>query len=192
MDCNVTEIRWHARGGQGAVTAAKMLAEMALSKGLYFQAFPEYGPERMGAPIQCFNRLSGEPIHTYCGVTSPSIVVIVDPTLCDVVDFTSGLAPGGRIAVNTGECPDTVKEKYNLHDYQVCTVDATRISMECLGRAMPNVPMLGALLKMTGLLTEEEAIGFISEYFGHKFPEKVIRGNIAALQAAFGEVQGLE
>jgi pyruvate ferredoxin oxidoreductase gamma subunit len=169
-----------------------MLAEMALSKGLYFQAFPEFGPERMGAPIQCFNRLSEEPIHTYCGVASPSIVVIVDSSLCDVVDFSSGLAPGGRITVNTGECPDTVKEKYNLHNYQVSTVDATRISMEHLGRAMPNVPMLGTLLKMTGLLTEEEAVEFLNGYFGNKFSEKVVRGNIAALQAAFEEVQGLD
>lgn len=185
----VTEIRWHARGGQGAVTAAKMLAEMALSKGLYFQAFPEYGPERMGAPIQCFNRLSREPIYTYCGVTSPHIVVVVDPSLCDVVDFTSGLADDGQIAVNTGECPANVIEKYGLHGYKVATVDATRISMEELGRSMPNIPMLGALLKLTGLLSEEEAASFIRESFGQKFPEKVVRGNVVALQKAFREVQ---
>ena len=189
MGSKVMEIRWHARGGQGAVTAAKMLAEMALSKGLYFQAFPEYGPERMGAPIQCFNRLSEEPIHTYCGVTSPEIVVIVDPSLCDVIDFTAGLSENGQIAINTGECPATVTEKYNLHGYKVMTVDATRISMEALGRAMPNVPMLGALLKITQLLTEDEASEFIKESFGHKFSEKVVKGNIAALKSAFEEVQ---
>lgn len=188
----VTEIRWHARGGQGAVTAAKMLAEMALSKNLYFQAFPEYGPERMGAPIQCFNRLSEEPIHMYCGVTSPETVVIVDPSLMDVVNFTAGLAEGGNIAINTSECPATVSEKYNLKGYRVVTVDATRISMEKLGRAMPNIPMLGALIKLTGLLSEEEACDFIRKSFGQKFSEKVVNGNIEALQAAFREVQGVE
>lgn len=189
MGSKVTEIRWHARGGQGAVTAAKMLAEMALSKGLYFQAFPEYGPERMGAPIQCFNRLSEEPIHMYCGVASPEIVLVVDPSLCEVVDFTAGLPKGGQIAINTSECPETVTQQYNLYGYKVATVDATRISMEALGRSMPNIPMLGALLKITGLLTEEEAIAFIEESFGYKFSAKVVKGNIAALQKAFGEVQ---
>lgn len=191
MGSKVTEIRWHARGGQGAVTAAKMLAEMALSKGLYFQAFPEYGPERMGAPIQCFNRLSEEPIYMYCGVASPEIVVVVDPSLCEVVDFTAGLPQGGQIAINTGECPATVTEKYNLYGYKVATVDATRISMDALGRAMPNVPMLGALLKLTGLLTEEEALSFIEDSFGHKFSAKVVKGNVTALQKAFEEVQAV-
>jgi pyruvate ferredoxin oxidoreductase gamma subunit len=185
----ITEIRWHARGGQGAVTAAKILAEMALSKGLYFQAFPEYGPERMGAPIQCFNRLSEEPIHMYCGVTSPQIVVIVDPSLCDVVDFKAGLLENGTVLVNTGECPATVTEKYGLQGYQVATVDATRISMEKLGRAMPNIPMLGSLLKIGGLLTEEESMAFVKESFGHKFSEKVVKGNLEALKTAFEEVQ---
>ncbi|EEG77948.1 2-oxoacid:acceptor oxidoreductase family protein [Dethiobacter alkaliphilus] len=192
MGSKVTEIRWHARGGQGAVTAAKMLAEMALSKDLYFQAFPEYGPERMGAPIQCFNRLSKEPIHMYCGVASPEIVIVVDPSLCDVVDFTAGLPKGSQIAINTGECPATVTEKYNLHDYKVSTVDATRISMDALGRAMPNVPMLGALLKLTGLLSEKEALSFIEDSFGHKFSAKVVKGNVTALQKAFEEVQTVE
>ncbi len=186
---NVTEIRWHARGGQGAVTAAKVLAEMALSKGLYFQAFPEYGPERMGAPIQCFNRLSEEPIFTYCGVTEPVIVIVVDPSLCDVVDFKAGLAENGQIIINTGECPATVTEKYGLEGYKVATVDATRISMEKLGRSMPNIPMLGSLLKVSGLLTEEESLNFIKESFGHKFSEKVVKGNLEAMKTAFEEVQ---
>ncbi|MBS4023002.1 MAG: 2-oxoacid:acceptor oxidoreductase family protein [Dethiobacter sp.] len=189
MGKNITEIRWHARGGQGAVTAAKVLAEMALSKGLYFQAFPEYGPERMGAPIQCFNRLSDEPIHMYCGVTSPQLVVVVDPSLCDVVDFKAGLIEAGSIIINTGECPATVTEKYGLYGYKVATVDATRISMEKLGRSMPNIPMLGSLLKVSGLLTEEEALEFIQESFGHKFSDKVVRGNLEALKTAFEEVQ---
>ncbi|MBC7344942.1 MAG: 2-oxoacid:acceptor oxidoreductase family protein, partial [Clostridia bacterium] len=97
------EIRWHARGGQGAVTASKMLAELALEHNLYFQAFPEYGPERMGAPIQCFNRLSRDPISIYCGITFPNIVVVVDPTLIGIVDITAGLQPEGKILVNSAE-----------------------------------------------------------------------------------------
>jgi pyruvate ferredoxin oxidoreductase gamma subunit len=185
----MTEIRWHARGGQGAVTAAKMLAEMALCKGLFFQAFPEYGPERMGAPIQCFNRVSDEPIRTYYSVTQPDIVMVVDPSLCDVIDFTSGMAAGAQVVINTGECPDTMKEKYKLYDYKVATVDAIRISTETMGRSMPNIPMLGALLKINGLFSLEEAKNFTEDYFGSKFPQKVIEANIKALVRAFEEVQ---
>ncbi len=189
MGKKITEIRWHARGGQGAVTTAKMLAEMALSKGLYFQAFPEYGPERMGAPIQCFNRLSEEPIHIYCGVESPEVVLVVDPTLCDVVNFTAGMPENGLIIINTGECPATMTEKFRLNRYKVATVDATRISMEALGRSMPNIPMLGAFLKVFGLLGEAEACDFVNTHFGQKFSSKVVSGNIRALQRAFEEVQ---
>lgn len=189
MSKKLAEIRWHARGGQGAVTAAKMLAEMALTKGLYFQAFPEYGPERMGAPIQCFNRLSEEPIRTYCGVESPEVVLVVDPTLCDVVDFSAGIPEKGLIIINTSECPATMTEKFRLHGYKVATVDATRISMEELGRSMPNIPMLAAFLKVSGLLGEEEARQFVDTNFGRKFSAKVVAGNIKALQRAFGEVQ---
>jgi pyruvate ferredoxin oxidoreductase gamma subunit len=189
MAKKITEIRWHARGGQGAVTTAKMLAEMALSKGMYFQAFPEYGPERMGAPIQCFNRLSYEPIYVYCGVESPEIVLVVDPTLCDVVNFTTGMPENGLIIINTSECPATMTEKFRLHSYKVATVDATRISMEALGRAMPNIPMLGAFLKVFGLLGEAEAGQFVRSNFGQKFSAKVVAGNIKALERAFAEVQ---
>lgn len=189
MGKKITEIRWHARGGQGAVTAAKMLAEMALSKGLYFQAFPEYGPERMGAPIQCFNRLSEEPIRTYYSVTEPDIVVVVDPSLCDVINFSAGMPKGAQVIVNTGECPDTVKSKYRLDDYSVATVDAVKISMETMGRSMPNVPMLGALLQINKLFTLEEAKAFTQNYFADKFSAKVINANLAALERAFQEVQ---
>ena len=185
----VMEIRWHARGGQGAVTAAKTLAEMSLTKDMFFQAFPEYGPERMGAPIQCFNRLSDKKISIYCGVTNPQIVLVIDNTLLDVVDITSGLDEDGIIIINTGLHPDEVRAKYNLVGRTLYTLDATHISLQELGKFMPNVPMLGALLKVTGLLTQEEAGDFLRNSFGKKFSSKVVDSNLAALNRAFGEVK---
>lgn len=187
---DVLEIRWHARGGQGAVTAAKTLAEMSLTKDMFFQAFPEYGPERMGAPIQCFNRLSKDKISTYCGITNPQIVIVVDPTLLEVVDITAGLAEDGIILVNSHEDPKVIREKFNIKGRKIYTVDATHISIDALGRFMPNIPMLGALLKVTGLLSKEEAATFLKESFGKKFSQKVANSNIVALERAFEEVKG--
>jgi len=188
----VMEIRWHARGGQGAVTAAKTLAEMTLTKDMFFQAFPEYGPERMGAPIQCFNRLSDKKISIYCGVTNPQIVIVSDQTLLDVVDITAGLADDGIIIVNSEFPLDKVSAKIkNLGGRKLYTLDATHISLNELGKFMPNVPMLGALLRITGLMTKEEAGSFLHDSFGKKFPAKVVDSNIKALNRAFEEVKGL-
>lgn len=185
----VIEIRWHARGGQGAVTAAKTLAEMSLTKDMFFQAFPEYGPERMGAPIQCFNRLSENKISTYCGITNPAIVVVVDPTLLEVVDISTGLAADGTLIINTPKSPSEIRSKINLNGRKIYTVDATHISLEAMGRFMPNIPMLGALLKATGLLTIEEAVDFLRNNFGKKFPSKVVESNVVAMERAFEEVE---
>ncbi len=190
MAKDVMEIRWHARGGQGAVTAAKTLAEMSLAKDMYFQAFPEYGPERMGAPIQCFNRLSKKKISTYCGITQPDIVVVVDSSLLGVVDITAGLSEDGIIIVNTTDEPKTVRKKLNLNEHKLFVVDATHISLKSLGRFMPNIPMLGAVLKVTGLLEKEEAAEFLSKSFSKKFSAKIVEKNIKALKQAFGEVKG--
>jgi pyruvate ferredoxin oxidoreductase gamma subunit len=186
----VMEIRWHARGGQGAVTAAKTLAEMSLTKNMFFQAFPEYGPERMGAPIQCFNRLSDNKISIYCGVTNPQIVLVIDKTLLDVVDITSGLDDDGIIIVNTELQPEEVRVKHNLTGRTLYTLDATHISLDELGKFMPNIPMLGALLKVTGLLTQKEASNFLKDSFGKKFSSKVVESNIRALDRSFEEVKG--
>ena len=185
---SVLEIRWHARGGQGAVTA-KTLAEMSLTKDMFFQAFPEYGPERMGAPIQCYNRLSKKPISTYCGITNPHIVVVVDPTLLDVVDITSGLDDDGIIIINTAEVPKNIREKLGVNGRKIFTVDATHISLKQLGRFMPNIPMLGAVLKATDLMEKDEAVTFIRKAFDKKFPPKVVESNIKALEQAFEEVK---
>ena len=190
MAKDVMEIRWHARGGQGAVTAAKTLAEMSLTKNMYFQAFPEYGPERMGAPIQCFNRISKKKISTYCGITQPDIVVVVDPSLLGVVDITAGVSNDGIIIVNTTDNPQTIRKRLNLNGQKLFVVDATHISLKSLGRFMPNIPMLGAVLKVTGLLEKEEAAEFLSKSFSKKFPVKVVENNIKALEEAFREVKG--
>jgi len=186
---NLTEIRWHARGGQGAVTAAKTLVEMVLPKGLYFQAFPEYGPERMGAPIQIFNRISPEPISTYCGVTEPDIVLVVDDTLMEVVDVTAGLKDGGTIVVNTAMDPEEFKKQYPLNGYKLYTLDATHLAMEIIGRPFANVPMLGALLYVTGLMEKDEAGKILQESFGKRFPEKIVEKNVATLTRAYEEVK---
>ncbi|RJX29468.1 MAG: pyruvate synthase [Dethiobacter sp.] len=185
----VLEIRWHARGGQGAVTAAKTLAEMSLTKDMFFQAFPEYGPERMGAPIQCFNRLSKKKISTYCGITNPHIVVVVDPTLLDVVNITAGLDDDGILIINTTEDPKDIREKLSVNGRKIYTVDATHISLNKLGRFMPNIPMLGAVLKATGLLEKEEAKEFLRKSFDKKFSTKVVESNVKALEQAFEEVK---
>ena len=186
---DVLEIRWHARGGQGAVTAAKMLAEISLSNNMYFQAFPEYGAERMGAPIQCFNRLSFAPISTYCGVTEPHIVVVVDSTLLDGVDVTAGLAEDGIMIINSTETPAAVRRTANITGRKLYTIDATAISLETLGRPMPSVPILGALIKVTKLMQEEDAARYLEEAFRKRFSPRVVEANLAALRRAFEEVQ---
>jgi len=187
----LTEIRWHARGGQGAVTAAKLLAEMALAEDLYFQAFPEYGPERMGAPIQCFNRLSKIPISIYTSVEEPDLVVVVDPTLLGTVDVTRGLKPGGGLLINSSKTPAELQKELAVNNHRLFTIDATRISLEAMGRAMPNTPMLGALLRVLNVIPLEVAVEYLQESFAPKFGPKVTAGNLTALQRAFAEVQGV-
>lgn len=187
----VVEIRWHARGGQGAVTASKLLAEMALENEMYFQAFPEYGPERMGAPIQCFNRLSRKPLTIYCGVTNPDLVVVVDPTLVGIVDFTAGLSPKGMILVNTPEEPRVFETQLPLKEgWKVWTVDATKIAWEEMGQAMPNTPMLGALIHLLDFMPLEKALAYIESSFQKKFGAAVTAKNLRAVKRAYEEVKG--
>ena len=186
---NITEIRWHARGGQGAVTASKTLVEMVLPKDMYFQSFPEYGPERMGAPVQIFNRISPSPISVYCGITEPDIVMVVDSTLMDVVDVTSGLKSGGTIVINTHLAPEEINRLYNLDDYRLFTLDATHIALDTIKRPFSNIPMLGALLRVTELLEKEEASEILKQSFGKKFPPHIVEKNTEALSRAFEEVK---
>jgi pyruvate ferredoxin oxidoreductase gamma subunit len=186
----LTEIRWHARGGQGAVTAAKMVAELALGQGKHFQAFPEYGPERSGAPIVAFTRVSDEPIQIYAGVEHPAIVVVLDPSLLSAIDVMKGAPEDAIVLVNSEMAPAEVRREHGLKGGRLFTVAATRIATETIRRPIPNTPMVGALTRITGLFPIEEVLEFLRADFGKKFPPKVVEGNITAITRAYEEVQG--
>jgi len=185
----LTEIRWHGRGGQGAVTAAKMVAEVALGQNRYFQAFPEYGPERSGAPIVAFTRISDEPIQVYSGIEHPQIVVVLDPSLLSIVDVTKGAPEDAVVLVNSDLPPAQLRAHYHLQGRRLYTVAATKIATETIGRAIPNTPMVGALVRITGMFPIEDVVEFLRADFGKKFPPKVVEGNIKALTRSYEEVQ---
>ncbi|MDO8525625.1 MAG: 2-oxoacid:acceptor oxidoreductase family protein [Candidatus Omnitrophota bacterium] len=190
---DLTEIRWHGRGGQGAKTAALLFADAALAQGLYIQAFPEYGPERMGAPVTAFNRLSSKPILLHSGVTNPSIVIVLDPTLTEGVDVSDGLPEHGVLLINSEKAPADIRKELNITgSVKVWTVDASTISKETIGRDIPNTPMLGALIKATGILDFKEMIEDMRKKLEKKFKSKpeVIEGNLKAIERAYGEVKG--
>jgi len=189
---DLIEIRWHGRGGQGAKTAALLLADAALASGKYIQAFPEYGPERMGAPVASFNRLSSKPILLHSGVTNPDVVIVLDPTLIDTVDVTEGMPENGVIIINTDKPPAEVKKGLNVAGgIKVFTVDASTISKETIGREIPNTPMLGALIKATGILDFKEMMEDTKKKLEKKFKSKpeIVGGNIKAIERAYNEVK---
>lgn len=185
------EIRWHGRGGQGAKTAAILFADAALGEGKFVQAFPEYGPERMGAPVAAYNRLSDTPISIHCGVTNPQVVAVLDPTLMSIVDVTSGLNEDGILLINTSKTPAQVRKEIGLKDKKLFTIDASTISKETIGREIPNTPMLGAVVKITELINFERMIADTRKKLEKKFKTKpeVIDGNIKAIQRAYEEVK---
>ncbi len=185
------EIRWHGRGGQGTVTAAKTLGEAMIETPLYFQAFPEYGPERMGAPIKAYNIISEEKIYKHCPVIYPNVVVIVDSSLIYSESFLEGTDENAKIIFNTEKSPSQIRQELGIVGRSLYSVDANNISLECLGRVIPNTPMLGALLKVTGVLELEKFLERVKHTFQHKkFPEKVILGNIQSIKRAYEEVKG--
>ncbi len=186
----LTEIRWHGRGGQGAVTAAKMVAEVALGQQKHFQAFPEYGPERSGAPIVAFTRISDEPIQIFSGVEQPGIVAVLDPSLLTIVDVTKGAPDDAIVLINSDLPPAALRAKAHMKGRKLYTVAATKIAVETIGRAIPNTPMVGALVRIAGLFPLESVVEFMRAEFGKKFPPKVVEGNVAALTRAYQEVQG--
>lgn len=189
MPKDLIEIRWHGRGGQGAKTAAQFLAEAALDKGQFIQAFPEYGPERAGAPMKVFTRISSQPINLHCGITNPQIAVVIDPTLLDAVDVTEGLGEEGILLVNSQESPQAIKEKLSFSEGKLYTVDATRIALETIGLSFPNTPMLGALLKITGLVSLEVLKEKIKGKFAKKLSPEKLKGNIDAVERGYKEVR---
>jgi pyruvate ferredoxin oxidoreductase gamma subunit len=184
------EIRWHGRGGQGAKTAAQLLAEAAMDTGKYIQAFPEYGPERAGAPMRSYNRISPDPIRIHSAVTDPGYVVVIDPTLLVGVDVAEGLGENGALLVNTSMTPGQVRERIGLKHARVYTVDASAISMQLLGKNMPNTPMLGALAKVGGFLAIEDLKSKLHHKFDKKLGAEGAEANIRALERAASEVKG--
>ena len=185
------EIRWHGRGGQGAKTACLLLADVAFSSGKHVQGFPEYGPERMGAPITAYNRITDEHCKVHSNIYTPDYVVVVDETLLKSVDVTSGLKETGALIINTKKSPDEVRTMLKRYKGRVCAVDAEKISMETLGRNFPNTPMLAAVVKVSNVIDQERFIKDMRESFEHKFASKpnVIEGNMKALVKAMEEVK---
>ena len=188
---NLIEIRWHGRGGQGAKTASLLLADAAFNTGKYIQGFPEYGPERMGAPITAYNRISDKPITVHSNIYEPNYVVVVDDTLLDVVPVTDGLKETGAIVINTTKSPEIIKKSLNGYTGAVYTIDARKISIDTLGKYFPNTPMLAAIVKVSGIMSDEALLDDMKNSFKHKFAKKpeVIEGNMKALELALKEVR---
>jgi pyruvate ferredoxin oxidoreductase gamma subunit len=186
----LVEIRWHGRGGQGAKTAAFLLAEALVEQGKFGQGFPDYGPERMGAPIRAYNRISDKPVRLHCDVREPGIVVVLDPTLVGSGDITAGLTSDGTVLVNSPDDPGVLRKQLGLDGGKVFTVDATGIALAEIGRPIPNSPMIGALLKVTELADIESMIGIVGKKFEGKFSREVVDGNVRAMKRAYEEVKG--
>ena len=188
---NLIEIRWHGRGGQGAKTASLLLADAAFNTGKYIQGFPEYGPERMGAPITAYNRISDAPITIHSNIYEPDYVVVVDDTLLTSVPVTAGLKKEGAIVINTTKSPEQLKKLLKGYEGAVYTIDARKVSEETLGRYFPNTPMLAAIVKVTGIMSDEAFLEDMKGSFKHKFAKKpeVIDGNMKALELALKEVK---
>ena len=177
---NLIEIRWHGRGGQGAKTASLLLADAAFNTGKYIQGFPEYGPERMGAPIT---------VHS--NIYEPDYVVVVDDTLLETVNVTAGLKQTGAIIINSTKDNDYLKKALNGYNGDIYKIDARKVSMETLGRYFPNTPMLAAVVKVSKVMSEEEFLNDMVGSFKHKFAKKpeVIDGNMKALEMALKSVE---
>jgi pyruvate ferredoxin oxidoreductase gamma subunit len=188
---DLIEIRWHGRGGQGAKTASLLLADAAFNTGKYIQGFPEYGPERMGAPITAYNRISTSPITIHSNIYEPDYVVVVDDTLLESVDVTAGLKETGAIVINTTKDAEYLREVLKGYKGEIYKIDARKISMETLGRYFPNTPMLAAIVKVSKVMTDEEFLNDMQGSFKHKFAKKpeVIEGNMKALEMALKEVE---
>ena len=188
---NLIEIRWHGRGGQGAKTASLLLADAAFNTGKYIQGFPEYGPERMGAPITAYNRISDTPITIHSNIYEPDYVVVVDDTLLQAVDVTAGLKPNGAIIINTTKEFNELQPHLNNYEGSVYCIDARKISVDALGKYFPNTPMLAAIVKVSGIMSDENFLKDMEGSFKHKFAKKpeVIEGNMKAITLALQEVK---
>lgn len=185
----LTEIRWHARAGQGAVTAAKVVAETALAADQYLQAMPEYGPERMGAPIKAFTRISSDPIEIHCNIENPDIVIVLDDSLLDIVDVAEGVHDDGVILINTCTPPAEVRAKLGVSGgVRIACVDASGIALDTIKRDIPNTPMVGALIKATSVVDLEAFKGLLAKNLSKKFGQEMIDANWVSVDRAFEEV----
>ncbi len=179
------EIRVHGRGGQGAVTLAELTALAAIKEGKYAQSLPSFGPERRGAPVQAFVRVSEDkPIKIRTEIHEPDVVVVLDPSLLQVMDVTSGLKDGGIIVINTDNTPEEMSNKLNSSKWRVSTVDATKIARETLGIPVANTTMLGAMVKLTGVVNLDSLVEPLKKRFG-RMAEK----NINTMKRAYDEVK---
>lgn len=185
----IIEVVWHGRGGQGAVTAAKLLAEAALREGKNIQAFPEFGAERTGAPVRSFTRISDGTITIHCSITSPDCIVVLDSTLLDAVDITEGMKKESVIVLNTVRSPKEIRDQLGIEGGKIFTVDATSISVAKLGRNIPNMPMVGAMIKATGIIKIENLIETFKESLAKKFTPEIIKGNIEAIEEAYKQIK---
>ncbi len=181
----ITEFRWHGRGGQGVVTSNQMLGKAALAEGNYIQAFPEFGPERTGAPVRAFLRISKEPIQIYAQVYAPDVVVCIDPTLLEVVNPAEGLQTEGTLVVNTEEEPKSIRDRFGFTTGTVVTVDASTIAMEVMGRPFYNMPTMAAAVKATGVVDIDTVIGEVLE----RYPGKIGELNKVAIERACEEAK---
>ena len=188
---NLIEIRWHGRGGQGAKTASLLLADAAFNTGKFIQGFPEYGPERMGAPITAYNRISDQPITIHSNIYQPDYVVVVDDSLLEAVDVTAGLKKEGAIVINTTKEAEEIKKLLKGYEGKIYKIDARKISIEALGKYFPNTPMLAAIVKVSNVMSDEDFLNDMKGSFKHKFAKKpeVIEGNMKALEMALKEVE---
>jgi len=182
---NLLEVRWHGRGGQGAWTASELLAKAAILEGKHIQSFPEFGPERMGAPLAAYTRISNEPIRLHCSVYNPNVVVVLDPTLLRSVDVMTGLTEDGTIVVNTQESPKTLKERMKVTSQKVWTVPATDIAIKILNAPITNTAVLGAVTRAVSLVSLESIEKAIRERFREELAEK----NIAVIREAYKEAR---
>lgn len=196
MAKDALDIRWHGRGGQGAKTAATFLAEAVMEAGKHSQGFPEYGPERRGAPVRGYTRISDKPIRLHCSVASPDIVIVLDPSLMDsaAAGVTDGTTAETVFLVNTTMTPEQIKKKLGVAGKLFGAVDASGIATEEFGRPIPNTPMVGALIRARealgkAILDMDTTSKILTKKFGKKFSQQVIDGNLRAVRRAYEELK---
>lgn len=190
MKKEIIGVRWHGRAGQGTVTASKMLAQILIYAGKYVQAFPEFGPERRGAPVKAYNRISDEPIYIYGPVEKPHYVLIVDPFIISSPVVMEGTEEKTCFIINTEKTPEEMKRKMNLKNNRVITVSATKIAQEVMGRDLPNMPMLSAFFSVWGEIGEERFKNFVKELLSSYFSQDIVKKNIEVVERTMEEIHG--